>query len=94
MVAGLGACLLITLRLTPSRAVCALVSPVPIWLGRISCSLYLVHLPILMLIVSGRWIPAIPGLALMLVVATLTQAAIEAPAHRRGVKLSENLANA
>lgn len=88
---GLGACLLIALCLVPSRAVRALVSPIPSWLGQISYSLYLVHLPIMILIVSGHWMPPLAGLAVMLLFAALTQVTVEAPAHRLGVLLSQRV---
>lgn len=91
---GLGACLLIVLCLVPSRTVRALVSPVPLWLGRISYSLYLIHLPIMILIVSGQLMPLPLGLTVMLVLATFTHATIEAPAHRLGILLSRRPATA
>ena len=65
------------------------------WLGRISYSLYLVHLPIVYLVynrLNGYEPPAavcIAALAASLLTATAVNRWIEAPAHRLGRRLAK-----
>ena len=69
-------------------------STLPRWLGRVSYSLYLVHLPIFLAlypVLAGR-VP-FPAAALLLIVASLAAAAVmhrlvEAPATRLGRRLT------
>lgn len=88
---GGGGIMLIVLSLQEGGATTLLTSSIPLWLGRVSYSLYLIHLPILVLALC------IPSLSLPLVfVATLFGAElacrlIEMPSHRLGTKLAQSL---
>jgi peptidoglycan/LPS O-acetylase OafA/YrhL len=69
--------------------------PAPLWLGRVSYSLYLIHLPILILTVESGFTSgaSIVIFALTLVLAELTCRAVEIPAHNIGVSLSRTTRN-
>ncbi|SIR34341.1 MULTISPECIES: acyltransferase family protein [Acidiphilium] len=90
---GAGAALLIVLCLPQSRVTRVLTSPVPLWLGRISFSLYLIHLPILTVaLTSGRMIGGKATILLAtFLLAELCYRSIEAPAHLLGIRLSQVL---
>lgn len=77
---GLGAALLIPLCLSSNRVSSALESAAPIWLGRVSFSLYLVHMPILLSVVH-LWGDRIP-LALLCVIAILASLVFAEIAYR------------
>jgi peptidoglycan/LPS O-acetylase OafA/YrhL len=88
---GGGAVLLIVLCLPQGRIVSALTSPVPLWFGRVSYSLYLIHLPILILAVTGGYFAGVlPAVLLFtLALAELAFRTIEAPSHALGIMLSQ-----
>jgi peptidoglycan/LPS O-acetylase OafA/YrhL len=87
---GGGAALLITLCLSKSRITEWLTTPLPLWLGRVSYSLYLIHLPILVLAVTSGFTSGISiwSFLLTLALAELSYRMIEAPMHRIGIMLS------
>jgi peptidoglycan/LPS O-acetylase OafA/YrhL len=65
----------------------ALTKPAPQWLGRVSFSLYLTHLPILVVLCylfgDSNWLlVALVGIPLSLGVAMVFFRSIEAPSHR------------
>jgi peptidoglycan/LPS O-acetylase OafA/YrhL len=84
--AGLGAAGLIVVALLSPLARRVLEGPVPGWLGRISFSLYLVHIPVLaavaFLIGDERWwLVSAVALPATFATAVLFHAAVERPAH-------------
>jgi peptidoglycan/LPS O-acetylase OafA/YrhL len=93
---GFGAALLIALVLTSGRAQALLEAAPFSWLGRISYSLYLVHVPVLLTIVHGTganlapWALAPLALGASLVIAHLFWHAVEAPAIRLGRALAQH----
>ena len=94
MPAGLGALLLVALSLSDRRAAAVLAGRLPLWLGRISYSLYLVHLPILLATVHllrGR-LPLLVELALAVTVslaaAEILHRAVERPSMWLGRRLA------
>jgi peptidoglycan/LPS O-acetylase OafA/YrhL len=92
---GCGAVLLVALCLPKSQITGVLMFPAPLWLGRVSYSLYLIHLPILILTVESGFTSgaSIVIFALTLVLAELTCRAVEIPAHNIGVSLSRTTRN-
>ncbi|HEY8099330.1 MAG TPA: acyltransferase [Burkholderiaceae bacterium] len=88
---GAGAILLIVLSLQEGKVSTALSTPIPVWLGRISYSLYLIHLPILVFILSTTNIPMLAIFVLTLLCSELTYRVIEAPAHKIGIVITERL---
>ena len=92
--AGVGALLLVALSFSDRRAGAALATRLPLWLGRISYSLYLVHLPILLATVHllGGRLPLIAELALAaalsLAVAEMLHRAVERPSIWLGRRLA------
>ncbi|WP_147426189.1 acyltransferase family protein [Teichococcus wenyumeiae] len=84
LLVGLGACLVIALCLSPNLVTRTLNTGLPRWLGRISYSLYLVHLPILIVALgAGAPLIALPLLlALTFVVSDVMFRVVEAPAQR------------
>ena len=95
-VIGGGACLLIVLCLPDCAVSRALTMSVPLWFGRVSYSLYLIHLPILVLATTGGFVAgaSFKTFVLTLVVAELAYRTLEAPAHRLGVTLSQSIRKA
>jgi peptidoglycan/LPS O-acetylase OafA/YrhL len=92
-----GAVLIIPLCLASPGAIAFLESTVPRWLGRVSYSLYLLHVPVLLTVVHlwGDQEPllllcAITG-AISLVVAEISYRMIEAPTIAFGRKLASRL---
>jgi peptidoglycan/LPS O-acetylase OafA/YrhL len=91
---GIGAGLLIILALEAPRVRAFLDSPIPQWLGRISYSVYLVHLPILLLfghLLLGRLpfvVFAVAVVATSLAFATLFHSFVEIPAINFGRRLT------
>lgn len=89
-----GAALMIALALGSEKASRSLSRPGPIWLGRISYSLYLVHLPILLAVTHllGDMLPIWTILALVpplaLLVAHLFHYFIEVPSMALGKRLT------
>jgi peptidoglycan/LPS O-acetylase OafA/YrhL len=84
--AGLGAAGLIVVALLSPLARRTLESPVPRWLGRMSFSLYLVHIPVLaaaaFLIGDDRWwLVSAVALPASFAIAVLFHVAVERPAH-------------
>ncbi len=85
--AGVGAAGLILAALGSPRLAKALSRPIPQWLGRISFSLYLVHVPVIaslaFLLGDARW-PLVVGLGvpLCLAIGWLFFRVAERPAHR------------
>jgi peptidoglycan/LPS O-acetylase OafA/YrhL len=84
--AGLGAAGLIIVALLSPLARWALETAVPRWLGRMSFSLYLVHIPVLaaaaFLIGDDRWwLVSAVALPATFAIAVLFHAAVERPAH-------------
>lgn len=87
--AGVGACIIVGLCTTESPVTRALERPLPMWLGRISYSLYLIHFPILIAMV--RLMPHVPlvlicglGVSLSLCAAHALNLLIERPAQKLG----------
>ncbi len=89
-VLGLSAAAAIVLLLPRGRAVAVLESTAPRWLGRVSYSLYLTHLPLLLIaITAGVALPYLPVVFVMtLVAAEATFRAVELPFHRIGRRLA------
>jgi peptidoglycan/LPS O-acetylase OafA/YrhL len=84
--AGLGAAGLVVVALLSPQARRVLEGPTPRWLGRISFSLYLVHIPVLasaaFLIGDDRWwLVSAVALPAAFAIAVLFHAAVEKPAH-------------
>jgi peptidoglycan/LPS O-acetylase OafA/YrhL len=90
---GVGASLVIVLCLPSGRVSGLLKSPVPIWLGRVSYSLYLIHLPILVLALSGNSLPLSVIFVMTLIGADLAFVLIERPAHKLGIFLGRSARN-
>lgn len=88
---GAGAILLIVLTIIPGKISCALSTRVPVWLGRISYSLYLVHWPILFVVISYNVMPLWMAFILTLIMAELSYRFIEKPSHRLGVFLENKV---
>lgn len=88
-VIGVGGVLVIALALSRQRLIDLLASPVPQWLGRISYSLYLTHLPVLVWLVGGLGLS--PAIALLAIVplAEIFYRLVEAPSARLGRRLSK-----
>jgi len=86
--------LIVAFLLGNRHAASALETPVPAWLGRVSYSLYLIHLPILTAAIHGLG-PVLPLWAIMaiavptaLIAAELFYRAVEAPSMRLGKRLT------
>jgi peptidoglycan/LPS O-acetylase OafA/YrhL len=94
---GTGACLTIFLCLPKCEITRLLVSPIPLWLGRVSYSLYLIHLPILIIAMTANLgISNLASAFLLTFVATLISAevtfrTVESPSHRLGIWLSRQI---
>jgi peptidoglycan/LPS O-acetylase OafA/YrhL len=93
LMAGAGAALLLALVLGSPRAQrLLLVLPLP-WLGAISYSLYLVHVPVLLTLVHvvpppvPAWLPAVAAPLLSIPLAWLLYCTVERPAMRLGRQL-------
>ena len=85
--AGAGAALTVVLAVAWPLLRCGLETRPLQWLGKVSFSLYLVHVPILATLVylfgsSRWWVAGLVAVPLSLVVAALFQRWIEAPSHR------------
>ncbi len=90
---GSGAALLICLCLNRGWTTEALSVPALLWLGRVSYSLYLVHLPLLIFAATcglTAWGLA-PIFVLTLVLAELTYRSLEQPSHRIGVRIARSI---
>jgi peptidoglycan/LPS O-acetylase OafA/YrhL len=93
-----GAALIIVLTQRQGRARSALMSRVPQFLGRISYSLYLVHVPVLLAVIHLLGSSVDPVLLLPLVwaisigLADLSQRFIEVPSHALGRRLARHAA--
>lgn len=87
---GSGAILVILLSLSDSWLTLALNSPVPTWLGRVSYSLYLIHLPILILFLCSGMTKTAAVLSTF-VLAEISYRYIEYPTHYLGVMISKAL---
>jgi peptidoglycan/LPS O-acetylase OafA/YrhL len=89
---GSGAGLLVILCLPKSAGTDVLVSPIPLWLGRVSYSLYLIHLPLLVITVaSGYGGPLVFVLLVTLLIAELMYRTVESPSHQLGMFLSRSV---
>ena len=94
---GLGAVLLLVLVVSSLRAERMLSARAPVWLGRVSYSLYLVHLPILIGAVHladgvlPLWATTIAAVLASLICAELMHRAIEIPSMRLGRALARRL---
>jgi len=85
---GVGAALVIAAAVMPGPVRSGLLRPVPRFLGRISYSLYLVHVPLILAVLSltrgllpdGMVMPLVPVMAIA--VAALFYRLVEAPSHR------------
>ncbi len=89
LAAVVGSALLILLALEPGPLLARLRHPVPVWLGKISFSLYLIHLPLLAGVVHlmhGSGLPitlvVAAGMVLSFPAAALLHRLAESPAHR------------
>ncbi|WP_372623901.1 acyltransferase family protein [Falsiroseomonas sp.] len=93
MIAGTGAALLLALVLGSARAQRLLLTPPLPWLGAISYSLYLVHVPVLLALVHlapppvPAWLPAVAAPLLAIPLAWLLYRTVERPAMRFGRQL-------
>ena len=87
---GGGASLLICLCLDRSRIADALGWPTLLWVGRISYSLYLIHLPILIFAATNGFAgwALVAVFMLTLALSELTYRSLEQPSHRIGIKLA------
>ena len=85
---GTGSCLLIILCLPKSKVTHFLTSPIPVWLGRISYSLYLIHLPILIMAITTSDLTLLEIFIITLIAAELAFRSIEAPSHQLGILLN------
>lgn len=91
---GLGAAALVVLAIEIPRLRAFLNEPIPQWLGRISYSIYLIHLPIMLVVVPpligrmpfGFVVAAV--LAAALAAATVLHALVEVPAIKLGHRLT------
>lgn len=88
---GAGAILVIVLSLQEGKVSTALSTPVPVWLGRVSYSLYLIHQPILVFVLSTTGMPMLAIFALTLLCAEVAYRAIESPSHKIGIAITERL---
>ena len=88
---GAGAILLIVLALVPGTVASLLSTGVPVWLGKISYSLYLVHWPILFIVVSYSLMPLWMAFLLTLIIAELSYRFIEKPSHKLGIFLESKI---
>ena len=94
---GVGAVLILVLAVAPGRAERLLTATVPVWLGRVSYSLYLVHLPVLFGAIhwaGGRlplWMPIAGAVVASLACAEVMHRAIELPSMRVGRRLARSL---
>ncbi len=92
--AGFGALLVVMMSFSDRRAGAVLTGPVQLWLGRVSYSLYLVHLPILLATVHlfqsqlPLLIVLLLGVALSLAAAEVMHRAVERPWMRLGRRLA------
>jgi peptidoglycan/LPS O-acetylase OafA/YrhL len=91
---GSGAILVIVLSLQEGKVSNALATSIPVWLGRISYSLYLIHLPILVFIVSTTDTPLLAIFAVTLLCAELAYRVIESPAHLLGRVVTQRMRKA
>lgn len=91
---GIGAILLIVLTVTSARADRYLSGPMSVWLGRVSYSLYLVHLPILVAAVHlangvlPLWVTMLGSILASLIGAELMYRSIEIPSMHLGRTLA------
>jgi peptidoglycan/LPS O-acetylase OafA/YrhL len=87
---GLAAALIIALSIVDGRAARILMSPVARYLGRISYSLYLLHLVVIVAVihaVGGAWplpLAILAAIPLAIIGADISQRFIEAPSQRLG----------
>ena len=94
---GVGAILLMILTVTSVRADRHLSRPVSVWLGRVSYSLYLVHLPILIAAVHladgvvPLWVTILASIAASLIGAELMHRSIEIPSMHLGRMIAARL---
>jgi len=88
---GSGAVLLIVLSLRAGMVVSVLNSRIPIWLGRVSYSLYLIHWPMLFFVVSNDAMPLWAALTLTLITAEITHRTVESPAHKLGIFIGKRI---
>jgi len=94
VVVGLGACGLIATALWEPSAKAILCRKVPQWLGQVSYSLYLIHVPVLLLVVYtvGRVLPPALAVALafpaVVLLASVTSRYIEQPCQQLGRRLA------
>ena len=84
---GSGALLVLALCLPEGSVARGLNAVVPLWLGRVSYSLYLIHLPVLIVTVGGGLMSPLVSFPLTLVLAELTYRGVEAPARWLGKRL-------
>lgn len=85
--AGIGAAGLILAALGFPAVIRALTSRVPQWLGKVSFSLYLVHVPVIATVAflvrdSRWWLVALIAVPVSLVLAQVFFSAVERPSHR------------
>ncbi len=89
-----GSTALIVLARGPGRLTRVLLMPALLWVGRISFSLYLVHMPVLAAMVHAThgwlpsWIALVVGVPICLLVAAVFHAGVEAPSHRLSRRIS------
>lgn len=94
---GVGAILLLMLTVTSLRAERHLSGPVSVWLGRVSYSLYLVHLPILIAAVHladgvlPLWVTILGSISASLIGAELMHRWIEIPSMHLGRMIAARL---
>ncbi len=97
-VAGAGAWLLVVMATVEGRGMRVLLGPIPSYLGRISYSLYLTHVIVLVSLVRALhgyapvWVLLVPGVALSIVTADLMQRFVERPTTEFGRALARRLA--
>lgn len=83
-----GAAMLIVSCLPEGRAVRAIRAPALVWLGRVSYSLYLVHLPVMIVVASLWGDMLLLSFVLALLLAQLIYHGAELPSHRLGLWLT------
>ena len=99
VIAGSGAALIVMLSITEGKVLSALLGPVPAFLGRISYSLYLVHVVVFAVAVRlvGQQIGLAPSIALAVVasfgVALVCHRFIEQPTMQLGRRLAQRISN-